>query len=136
MNRVNLIGNICTEVDARITPNGTHVTTYRLAVGRRFKKEGQPEADFLSCVVWGKGAEFAEKYFRKGMKVAVSGSIQTRSYDDKDGKKVYITEIVVDEQEFCEKKSDAPATQSAPVTSEIPTAQYVDIDPNMDDLPF
>lgn len=107
MNKVILIGRICTDIDARTTPNGTAVSTYRLGVERKFKKEGQPDADFLTCVAFGKTGEFAANYLRKGLKIAVEGQIQTRSYENKDGKKVYITEILVDQHEFCEKKNDS-----------------------------
>jgi single-strand DNA-binding protein len=91
------------------------IARYTLAVDRRFKKDGEQNADFINCVAFGKSGEFAEKYFKKGMKVAVSGRIQTGSYDDKDGKKVYTTDIVIEEQEFCESKGtqeSAPKTDS------------------------
>lgn len=108
MNKAILTGRLTGDPEVRITTTGKSVATYTLAVDRRFKQEGQPEADFLKCIVWNKSAEFAAKHFTKGMKVNVVGSIQTRSYEDKDGKKVYVTEIVVDEQEFGEsKKQDA-----------------------------
>ena len=143
MNKVILIGRICTDIESRTTTTGTAVATYRLAVDRRFKKEGQPEADFLSCVAFGNNGEFATKYLRKGIKIAVEGSIQTRSYDDKDGKKVYVTEIIVDQHEFCEKKADANGA-TAPNNPVIPGGAYmnpidsqgmVEMD-NDDDLPF
>lgn len=143
MNKCILIGRLCTDVETRNTTNGTTVASYRLAVDRRFKKEGQPEADFLNCVAFGNNGEFASKYLRKGIKVAVEGSIQTRSYDDKDGKKVYVTEIIVDQHEFCEKKADsngvAPNTASSTYMPDAykPTqAQgFTNMD-NDDDLPF
>lgn len=142
MNKVILIGRICTDIESRTTTTGTAVATYRLAVDRRFKKEGQPEADFLSCVAFGNNGEFATKYLRKGIKIAVEGSIQTRSYDDKDGKKVYVTEIIVDQHEFCEKKADAngATAQSNPTTggaftNPIDSQGFVPMN-NDDDLPF
>lgn len=89
--------------------NATCIARYRLAVDRRFKREGEADADFISCVAFGKAGEFAEKYFRKGMKVAVEGRIQTGSYTNKDGQKVYTTDIVIESQEFCESKSSNEA---------------------------
>ena len=140
MNKCILIGRLCSDVDSRTTTTGTAVATYRLAVDRRFKKEGQPEADFLSCVAFGNNGEFASRYLRKGMKIAVEGSIQTRSYDDKDGKKVYVTEIIVDQHEFCEKKADSNgATPNTAPSTYMPDAykapMFSDSDPD-DDLPF
>lgn len=107
MNKVILIGRIASEVETRRTAAGKAVSSYRIAVDRRFKKEGQPDADFLSCVAFGNNGEFAEKYLNKGMKIAIEGSIQTRSYEGKDSKKVYVTEIIVDNHEFCEKKTES-----------------------------
>lgn len=143
MNKCILIGRLCTDVEARTTTSGTTVASYRLAVDRRFKKEGQPEADFLNCVAFGNNGEFASKYLRKGIKVAVEGSIQTRSYDDKDGKKVYVTEIIVDQHEFCEKKADSNgATPNTAHSTYVPDAYktpqtqgFADMG-NDDDLPF
>lgn len=135
MNKVILIGRICTDIESRTTTNGTAVATYRLAVDRKFKKEGQPEADFLNCVAFGNNGEFASKYLRKGIKIAVEGSIQTRSYDDKDGKKVYVTEIIVDQHEFCEKKVDGNATASGTIPQPATPPTFESLG-NDDDLPF
>ncbi len=144
MNKVILTGRLCTDVDLRHTQNDKAVATYRLAVNRDFKKDGQPDADFLNCVAWGKTAEWAAKYLRKGTKITIEGRIETRSYDDKDGKKVYVTEIIVDRHEFCESKNsgDNIATATpfpAPVTS-FPDAvanseDFMPVDGD-DDLPF
>lgn len=87
--------------------NPLAVTRYTLAVNRRFKREGEPDADFIRCIVFGKGAEFAEKYFHQGIKIVISGRIQTGSYTNKDGIKVYTTDVIVEEQDFCESKSTA-----------------------------
>lgn len=106
MNKVILIGRLCNDVELRHTTNDTAVAVYRLAVDRPFKKDGQAETDFLNCVAYSNNAEFAERFLRKGMKIAIEGRIQTRNYVDNDGKKVYITEIIVDRHEFCERKSD------------------------------
>ena len=78
---------------------------YTLAVDRRFKKDGEQSVDFISCVTFGKSAEFAEKYLRKGTKIAITGRIQTGSYTNRDGQKVYTTDVVVEEQEFAESKA-------------------------------
>ena len=114
MNKVILIGRIASEVETRRTSTGKAVASYRLAVDRRFKKEGQPDADFLNCVAFGNNGEFADKYLNKGMKIAVEGSIQTRSYENKDSKKVYVTEIIVDNHEFCERKVETSNTHPSP----------------------
>lgn len=113
MNKVILIGRLVADPEVRNTQTGTAVASYRMAVDRQRKKEGQPDADFISCVVWDKGAEFASRYLRKGIKIAVEGRIQTRTFDGNDGKKVYITEVVVERQEFCESKSAAQTTEPA-----------------------
>lgn len=128
MNKCQLIGRLCSEVEKRTTADGTPVVTYRLAVDRRIKREGAQNADFLPCVVWGKGAEFASSYFRKGMKVAVSGRIQTRDYTNSEGRKIYVTEIVVEEQEFCEPKQDGAQKPSAPAYGSPYVPQYTDAD--------
>lgn len=99
MNRVILMGRLTKDPEVRYTQDQMAVARYTLAVDRRNK-----EADFISCVVFGKGGEFAEKYLKKGTKIAVSGRIQTGSYTNKEGRKVYTTEVVVEEQEFAESK--------------------------------
>lgn len=107
MNHVELIGRLTRDPEVK-----GEVAKYTLAVDRKFKKEGQPEADFLNIVAFGKSAEFTGNYFHKGMKVAIVGRIQTGSYTNKDGQKVYTTDIVAEEQEFCENKNSntsAPA---------------------------
>lgn len=85
------------------------IARYRLAVDRRFKREGEQSADFISCITFGRNAEFVEKYLRKGTKIVVTGRIQTGSYTNKDGQKVYTTDVVVEEHEFAEsKQSEQP----------------------------
>lgn len=107
MNKVILMGNLCRDIDVRYTQvNNTMAGTTTIAVKRNIKnKEGQYESDFISLILWGKTCEFASKYFKKGSKALVEGRIQTRNYDDKDGKRVYITEVVVENIEFCENVS-------------------------------
>ena len=85
--------------------NALAIARYTLAVDRRFKRDGEQSADFINCVVFGKSAEFTERYFRQGMRVTVCGRIQTGSYTNRDGVKVYTTEVVVEEQEFAESKN-------------------------------
>lgn len=89
---------------------------YSLAVDRKYKKDGEANADFINCIAFGKNGEFAEKYLHKGTKIAVVGRIQTGSYTNKDGQKVYTTDVVVEEHEFCESKnySNSAPTQNAP----------------------
>lgn len=107
MNKVILCGRLTKDPDVRYSTGTTQmcVAKYTIAVDRKFKKEGEASADFVNCVSFGKSAEFAEKYFRKGTKILVSGRIQTGSYTNKDGNKVYTTDVVVEEQEFAESKS-------------------------------
>lgn len=113
MNRWVGIGRLTRDADVRYTQNQNGenlvIARYTLAVDRRGKDAG---TDFISCVAFGKNAEFAEKYLHQGMKIAVSGRIQTGNYTNKDGQKVYTTDVVVEEQEFCESKaSDQPKEQ-------------------------
>ncbi len=107
MNKVVLIGRLTKDPEVRYSQAGEPIAVarYTLAVNRRFKREGEPDADFVGCVVFGKGGEFAEKYFKKGMQIAVCGRIQTRTWDDQQGQKHYVTEVVVEDQEFTESKA-------------------------------
>lgn len=112
MNKVILIGRLTRDLDVRYSQGetATAVARYTLAVERRFKRDGDQTADFISCVAFGKTAEFAEKYLRQGSKIAVSGRIQTGSYTNREGQKVYTTDVVVEEQEFAEsRKPEEPA---------------------------
>ena len=106
MNKVILMGRLCADPEVRYSQNEnqTAVARYRLAVDRRFKREGDQTADFIPCVAFGKAAEFAEKYLRQGTKIAITGRIQTGSYTNREGQKVYTTDVVVEEQEFAESK--------------------------------
>ena len=106
MNKVIMIGRLAADPELRFTQSGKAVATYRLAVDRRFKQEGQPEADFFPCVAWGQNGEFASKHLHKGTKIAIEGRLQTRAWD-KDGEKRYATEIIVEPHEFCEKKTES-----------------------------
>ena len=116
MNKVILIGRLTRDPEVRISggDNPLTISRYSLAVDRKFKREGEADADFVNCVALGKNGEFAEKYFRKGMKVAVTGRIQTGSYTNNDGQKVYTTDVIIEEQEFCEKKENGQTPQTTP----------------------
>lgn len=109
MNKVVLVGRLTRDPEVRYSQgdNATAVARYTIAVDRRFKRDNEPSADFIPCVIFGRSAEFAEKYFRQGMRVAISGRIQTGSYTNKDGVKVYTTEVVVEDQEFAESKNSS-----------------------------
>ena len=109
MNLVSLIGRLTKDPDVRYTQgeNCIAIARYNLAVDRAYKKDGQQSADFISIVAFGKNAEFAEKYLKKGMKIGLTGRIQTGSYTNRDGNKVYTTDVIADHQEFCESKKTA-----------------------------
>lgn len=115
MNKVILVGRLTRDPEVRYTQgeNQTAIARYTLAVDRRFKRDGEPTADFINCVVFGKSAEFAEKYFRQGLRVAISGRITTGSYTNKDGIKVYTTEVTVEDQEFAESKAESEANKTS-----------------------
>ena len=119
MNKAILVGRLTRDPEVRYSQgdNATAVARYTLAVDRRFKRDGEPTADFIPCVVFGRSAEFAEKYFRQGMRVSISGRIQTGSYTNKDGVKVYTTEVIVEEQEFAESRAESDANR-APCNTE------------------
>ena len=107
MNKIILMGRLTRDIEVRYTngQNQMAIARYTLAVKRNFKREGEPEADFVNCVAFGKAAEFAERYFRQGTKIIITGRIQTGSYTNREGVKVYTTEVVIEEQEFAESKS-------------------------------
>ena len=135
MNKVILIGRVVRDADIRYSQgeNTTCIARYTLAVDRKFKQEGQPTADFINCIAFGKLGEFAEKYLHKGTKIAVTGRIQTGSYKNKDGNTVYTTDVVVEEQEFCESKSQS---NSQPQPTPSVDMGFMNIDTDMESLPF
>ena len=114
MNRVVLVGRLTKDPVLRKTANGVSVTSFTLACTRRFKQEGQPDADFINTVTWNKTADIVSQYTHKGSLVGVEGRIQTRSYDDKDGKRVYVTEVVAYSVQFLESKSAAASNAYVP----------------------
>ena len=119
MNKVVLVGRLTRDPEVRYSQgdNATAVARYTLAVDRRFRRDGEPTADFIPCVIFGRSAEFAEKYFHQGMRVSISGRIQTGSYTNKDGVKVYTTEVIVEEQEFAESKAAGQTAQQIPASA-------------------
>lgn len=146
MNKVILMGRLTRDPDVRYsqTANGSMaVARYTLAVDRRFKKDGETNADFISCVAFGKVGEFAEKYLHQGTKIVVEGRIQTGSYTNKDGNKVYTTDIYVENCEFAESKatSEQNGVNTAPARpkpSNVDADGFMTIPDNVDDdgLPF
>lgn len=113
MNKVVLMGRLTRDPEIRWTTGSQPmaIARYTLAVDRRFKKDGEASADFISCVTFGKNAEFVEKYIHKGTKIIVSGRIQTGSYTNRDGQKVYTTDVVVEEHDFAESKASQEGRQ-------------------------
>ncbi len=148
MNKVILMGRLTRDPEVRYSQgdSATAVARYTLAVDRRFKRDGEASADFINCVVFGKSAEFAERYFRQGLKVVVSGRIQTGSYTNRDGVKVYTTDVVVEDQEFDESKAASESSmgsyrQASPSPSPAPSADigdgFMNIPDGIDEeLPF
>ena len=146
MNKAILIGNLARDPETRNTPSGVSCTTFTVACNRRFvNQQGVREADFINCVAWRQNADFVARYLTKGSKVAVEGSIQTRSYDAQDGTKRYVTEIIADNVEFLGSRDDgarsggydapaapaaaAPRPQTAPANG-----GFTEVDD--DELPF
>ena len=148
MNKVIMIGRLVKDPEVKTTQSQIAFCGFTVAVDRKFKTaSGERQADFISCVAWRQQAEFLGKYFQKGSRVAVVGNLQSRTYDDANGKKVYVTEVVVDEIEFVDSKRDgaqasgSEGTRSVTASSNPPPAPSVDngFYPAMDDdttLPF
>lgn len=137
MNKVILMGRLVRDPEVRYSQGSEPmaIARYTLAVNRKYAKEGEQAADFISCVVFRKGAEFAEKYLRQGTKISISGRIQTGSYMNKEGQKIYTTEVVVEEQEFAESKKSSEGERPKP--DEADADGFMDIPEGMeDDLPF
>ena len=134
MNKVILMGRLTRDPEVRYTQGNEPlaVARYSLAVNRRFKRQSEPDADFINCVAFGNTGEFAEKYFRKGTKIAVTGRIQTGSYTNKEGVKVYTTEVVVEDQEFAESKSSSSAEGGFDRGNSRPAAPTASVEGFMD----
>ena len=127
------MGRLTKDPEVRYTQGGEPkaIAKYTLAVSKRFKKAGEPDADFIGCVAFGKSGEFVEKYFRKGQMVSVIGKLQVRSWDDQNGQKRWSTEVVVEEQYFAENKNNVGNSSS--LENDI---DFVETTGNDDDLPF
>ena len=143
MNKVQLVGRLTRDPEIRYSQgeNATATARFSVAVNRRFKNsEGNYDADFINCVAFGKSAEFVEKYFKKGMAIGLTGRIQTGSYTNKDGQKVYTTDVVVEETEFVESKGASSADNSntsRPVPSSANNNDFMSIPDGIDEeLPF
>lgn len=139
MNKVILIGRLTKDPEVRYSQGNTAtaIARYTLAVDRRFKRENEPSADFINCVVFGKAAEFTEKYLSKGTKVAVTGRIQTGSYTNKDEQTVYTTDVVVEDQEFAESKGSGSSEASAPRQTASNNMDFMNVQDGLEEeLPF
>lgn len=140
MNKVILIGNISTNIELRYTESQKAVAQFNLAVNRPKKEDGTQEADFINIVVWGKQAENINKYLHKGSKLAIEGRIQTRNYEDKDGKKVYVTEVVAENVQFLDSKTKEETTPEVKQEVKVESDPYADFGQSIeitdDDLPF
>ena len=136
MNRVELVGRLSRDPELRHTSNGMAVCQINVAISRRVSQGRDPETDFINVVVWDKQAENVARYLSKGRQVAVEGRIQTRSYDNNEGKRTYITEVVANNVEFLGSASDSPKQQSVPeenpfdmMPMDEPESTSVDNDP-------
>ena len=143
MNKVQLVGRLTRDPEIRYSQgeNATATARFSVAVNRRFKNsEGNYDADFINCVAFGKSAEFVEKYFKKGMAIGLTGRIQTGSYTNKDGQRVYTTDVVVEETEFVESKGASNtdnSNTSRPTPSALNNSDFVNIPDGVDEeLPF
>lgn len=145
MNKVILMGRLTRDPEVRYSTgeNSLAIARYTLAVDRRRRGDGESEADFINCVVFGRGAEFAEKYLLKGRRICISGRIQTGSYTNREGQKVYTTEVVVEEQEFADSKpgtsaaANTNAQAAAPASATSAGDGFMNIPEGMDDdIPF
>jgi single-strand DNA-binding protein len=142
MNKAIFVGRLTRDVETRYSTgeNSTAISRFTLAVDRRFKKEGDTQtADFINCVAFGKQAEFCEKWLKQGIKVAITTRVQTGSYTNKDGQKVYTTEFVIEEVEFAESKSHSEGTQqnSRPAPSSAMGDGFMNLPDGIDEeLPF
>ena len=116
MNKVILVGRLTKDPEIYYSKgeNATAIARYNIAVDRKIRRESEPATDFIPCVLFGRSTEFAQKYFRKGMRIAISGRIQTGSYINKDGVKIHTTEIVIEEQEFAQSKAENHINSTSP----------------------
>lgn len=147
MNKVILMGRLTRDPEMRQTPSGVSLCGFSIAVNRRFAKEGQQTADFINCTAWRQTAEFICKYFHKGSMIAVVGNLQSRSWENQEGKKQYATDVVVDEAYFTGSKTEsgtvgeqggysAPQPKQNNGFGDIDNMGFQAIDGSEDDLPF
>ena len=137
-NKVILVGNLVADPELRKTNGGTSVTSFRIAVGRRFAKDGEQNTDFIDVVAWRNTAEFVCNHFAKGKGILVCGSLQTRSWTAQDGSKRFATEVVADEVSFVEKKTEEspkPMTYQQAIEADPKNVEFEEMTPD-DDLPF
>lgn len=139
MNKVEMLGHLCGDPETRYTQgdNPMCIARFSLAVNRRFKREGQPDADFFNCTAFGKTGEFIEKYFKKGSAIALVGSLQNDNYTNKDGQKVYGMQIIIDEVDFAGAKA---SSESGSAEQKAPAAKsddgFMPVPDVTDELPF
>lgn len=133
LNKVVLAGRLTADVELKQTPSGVSVCSFSLAINRKYSKESEQQADYISCVAWRNTAEFISKYFRKGSALCISGSIQTRSWTDSNNQKRYATEVVIDEAMFVDGKNDSKGTEAPSLNNGAPNYEEMNAD---DDLPF
>ena len=134
MNNVQLVGRLTRDPEIRYANSGTSIARFSTACDRRFKREGEPDADFISCIAFGKTAEFIEKWFHKGSRIGLVGRIQTGSYTKDDGTKVYTTDVIAESVEFVESKSSG---QKADDDKKDESDGFMNIPDTIDDeLPF
>ncbi len=136
MNKVVLIGRLTKDPELRYTGQGTPVASFSIAVNRRKQKDKPQEADFINCVAWGITGENLSKYQSKGSQIAVHGRIQTRNYENKEGKRVYVTEVVAEEIEFLGSKKDNASNNEFNQDFGVPLDDFHPIEEDDDDLPF
>lgn len=137
MNSVQLVGRLTRDPEMRYTDGGSTIARFSLAVDRRYKSENGPTADFPNCVAFGRTAEFIEKYFRKGMRMGCQGRIQTGSYTNNDGQKVYTTDVVVESCEFVEAKASQQSEENNDGFGPADENGFMNIPDDIDEeLPF
>lgn len=136
MNNVQLIGRLVADPDVRYSNGGSSIARFRMACDRKFKQENGPDADFISCIAFGKTADFIEKYFHKGQRIGLTGRIQTGSYKNEQGTSIYTTDVVAENVEFVESKGNGNGQSAAPASQ--PNADgFMNIPSGIDEeLPF
>ena len=136
MNKFIGMGRLTGEPTIIMSNSGSSIAKFTTALDRAFKQEGQPTADFVNCVAFGKAAEFAEKYLHQGTKIIIEGRWQTGNYTNKDGRKIYTNDCVVERHEFCESKNNKPSNDNPPPTP-MDNDGFMNIPSGIDEeLPF